>query len=86
MHDTYLLNNISKSLKELCEENKIKQINQFILIVSHNSHVNEDNLREHLELNNKNIIADNLQIKIQRKDIEDQTAIIDSLQGEILEM
>lgn len=85
MHDTYLLNKISQSIKEICEEHKIKRINQFTLVVSHHSHINEESLREHLELHNKDMIGDNLQIEIQREDIEDQTAIIHSLQGEMLE-
>lgn len=82
MHDTYLLNKISKALEKLCKENDIRKINQFTLVVNHNSHVNQENLRQHLEINNKNIIGDDLQISLQRDDIADQTAIIYSLQGE----
>lgn len=85
MHDTYLLNKISQSLNEICEENKIKSIDQFTLVVNNHSHINEKSLREHLEINNKNLIRNELKIIIQREDIEDQTAIIHSIQGEILE-
>ena len=48
MHDTFLLNKISHSLKEICKENNIKRIKQFSLVVNHDSHVNEENLLEHL--------------------------------------
>lgn len=86
MHDTYLLNKISNSLKEICEENNIKKIEQFTLVVNSRSHINEGNLREHLELNNKKLIGNELKINVQIEDIEDQIAIIHSLQGETLDM
>lgn len=85
MHDTYLLNRISQSLKEICEKNRIKRINKFVLVVSHESHINEENLQEHLELNNRQLIAENLEIRIHREDLENQTAIIHSIQGETFE-
>lgn len=84
MHDTYLLNKISKSLNEICEQHKIRLINQFKIVVSQQSHISEESLREHLEQYNKNIIGDELQIVIERDDIEDQTAIIHNIQGDII--
>jgi len=84
MHDTFLLNKISNSLKEICNENKISKIEQFTLVVNHHSHINEENLKEHLKLHNSDIIARQLKIEIQREDIEEQTAIIFSIQGETL--
>lgn len=85
MHDTFLLNKISHSLKEICKENNIKRIKQFSLVVNHDSHVNEENLLEHLKLHNPDIVAKELKIEIQREDIPSQTAIIKSIRGEILE-
>lgn len=85
MHDTYLLNKISKSLKDICHESKIEKINQFTLAVNHNSHINEENLREHLKNNNSELIGNALKINVVREDIEDHTAIIHSIQGESLE-
>lgn len=82
MHDTFLLNKISKSLKEICRLNMIKRLNYLSVIVNHNSHVNEENLLEHLQLHNKKIIGKDLVIEVQKQDIEDQTAIIQSIQGE----
>ncbi|AOT69425.1 hypothetical protein [Geosporobacter ferrireducens] len=86
MHDTYLLNKIAQSLKELCQEYKLKKIEAFTLVVNHHSHVNEESLREHLEIHSKECIGDALRIKLQREDIEEQTAIIHSLQGETFEL
>lgn len=82
MQDTYLLDKISNSIKEICNGKKIKRINEFTIVVNYNSNVDEENLREHLALNNKEHICDSLKIKIQREDIEEETAIIHSIQGE----
>lgn len=82
MHDTFLLNNISKLLGEICEQSKILKIDWLTILVNHNSHVNEENLREHLLLNNANLLNSNFKIKVKREDIEEQTAIIQSIQGE----
>ncbi|MDD2494097.1 MAG: hypothetical protein PHE29_02780 [Tissierellia bacterium] len=82
MHDTFLLNNISKLLGEICEQSKILKIDWLTIVVNHNSHVNEENLREHLLLNNANLLNSNFKIKVKREDIEEQTAIIQSIQGE----
>jgi Zn finger protein HypA/HybF involved in hydrogenase expression len=85
MHDTFLLNKVSKALKEICEKNKIKEVEEFTIVVNCNSHINEENLSEHLKLYNKDIISEKLQIKIQREDIEEQTAIIHNIKGELFE-
>lgn len=85
MHDTFLLKNISDSLKEICKENKINKIDQFTIAVNHDSHINEENLLEHLKLYNPNIIVRELKIEILRENIEQQTAIIKSIQGETFE-
>lgn len=82
MHDTFLLNKISDLLKEICDENKINRIEQFDLVVNHDSHINEENLLEHLKLHNSDIVSNELKLEIHRDDIEEQTAIIKSIQGE----
>lgn len=86
MHDTYLLNKVSKSLEGLCKENNVKMIDKFTIVVNNNSHINEEGLREHLKLHNRDIVADELQINIQRDDIEDQCAIIENIEGETFEI
>jgi Zn finger protein HypA/HybF involved in hydrogenase expression len=86
MHDTFLLNKVSKSLGEICEKYNIRRIEKFTIVVNHNSHLNEHNLREHLGIYSKNIIADNLEIEVRREDIEEQTAIIHNIEGETSEV
>ncbi|RBP61012.1 hypothetical protein DES36_11510 [Alkalibaculum bacchi] len=86
MHDTFLLQKISDSLREICSKNKIKTIEGFTLIVNHNSHINEENLLEHLRLYNSDITGREIIIKIYREDIGGQSAIIKSIQGETFEV
>lgn len=85
MHDTYLINKISKSLKEICKKSNIRKINQLTIVVNNNSHVNEKNLQEYLIENNMDLLAGKFKVIVQREDIEDQTAIIHSIQGETFE-
>jgi hydrogenase maturation protease len=85
MHDTYLLNNIHNSLKEICEKNMIKKINQITLVVNHESHINIDNLRNHLLDNKFEYMENQSEIIILRENIEEQVAIIRSIEGETCE-
>lgn len=82
MQDTYLLDKISNSIKEICNSKNIKRIHEFTIVVNHNSDVNEENLREHLAKHNKEHIDERLIIKIERDDLVEKTAIIHSIQGE----
>jgi len=82
MHDTFLLDKISKSLNIICEQSKIRKINRLTVVVSNFSHVNEENLLEHLQQNNANLLDNDFRVKVKREDIEEQTAIIQNIQGE----
>lgn len=82
MHDTILLNKISEVLKETCEANKIKKVDELTVVVNHKSHVNENNLYEHLQSVDNHLIGDWTRINIEREDIEDQTAILHNIRGE----
>lgn len=84
MHDTFLLNKISEMLKEICNQNKIDRIEQLTLVINHNSHINKENLLEHLKFHNADLLAKEIKVEILRDDIECQTAIIKSIQGENL--
>ena len=82
MHDSILLSKISESIKEVCEANKIKKVKTLTVIVNHKSHVNENNLYEHLKDINADLIGMWTKVKIEKEDIQDQTAILKSIQGE----
>jgi Zn finger protein HypA/HybF involved in hydrogenase expression len=82
MHDTILLSKISESIKEACTANKIKKVNTLTIVVNHKSHVNENNLYEHLKDINADLIGIWTKVNIEKGDIQDQTAILKSIQGE----
>jgi Zn finger protein HypA/HybF involved in hydrogenase expression len=82
MHDTILLSKISESLKEACIANKIKKVNTLTVVINHRSHVNSDNLYEHLQYANKNLVGKWTKINVMREEIQDQTAILKSIEGE----
>ena len=85
MHDTFLLDKISKSLNGICEQSKVRKVDRLTVIVNYNSHVSEENLIEYLKQNNANLLGSDFRVKVQREDIEDQTAKIHSIQGETAE-
>lgn len=82
MHDTILLSKISEELKNICATNNINKVKTFTVIVNHRSHVNEENLYEHLKNFDSNLVGKWTKINVQREDIQDQTAILKSIQGE----
>lgn len=82
MHDTILLSKISEKLKEICTSNNINKVNTFTVIVNHRSHVNQDNLYDHLQYADGNLVGEWTKINVQREEIQDQTAILKNIQGE----
>ena len=82
MHDTILLNKISEAVKQVCAANKIKKVNRLAVVVNHRSHVDENNLYEHLQYAGGDLVVIWTKIKVEREDIMDQTAILHSIQGE----
>ena len=82
MHDTILLNKISDAVSQVCEANNFKKVNKIAVVVNYRSHVDEHNLYEHLQNADGDLIGLWTEIKIEREDIQDQTAILHSIQGE----
>ncbi|AWK51961.1 hypothetical protein DIC82_13475 [Clostridium beijerinckii] len=82
MHDTILLSKISEELREICKANNINKVNSFTVIVNHRSHVHSDNLYDHLKYAHGNLVGEWTKINVQREDIQDQTAILKSIEGE----
>lgn len=85
MHNTHLLEKISKSLQEVCTNHNIKKIKNLVLTVNANSHVNDETLYDHLQNHNPDVIGEWTQIKVEEGDLPDQTAILHSIEGETLE-
>lgn len=82
MHDTYLLNNISKALKEICEKNNINRVNEVVITVNNDSHINQSNLHEHLSKEHRSLIGEWTNIRVIKDDIGELKAIIRMVQGE----
>jgi len=53
--------------------------------VNNNSHVNKENLYDHIIKCNSELIDENIEIVVERQPIEEQTAIIESLEGDVFE-
>jgi Zn finger protein HypA/HybF involved in hydrogenase expression len=82
MHDTILLSKITEVVVQECKNNNINKVTELVIKVNNNSHVDERNLYEHLQNACGTYIGDWTNIKVQRADIEDQTAILQSIEGE----
>lgn len=82
MHDTYLLEKISSSVKELCEENKIDKISELGLITDNDSHIDEPSLHKHLSIHNADFVGQWTKINIKRESLGAQIAVIYRLEGE----
>ena len=82
MHDTILLNKITEEVELLSKTNHFSKVNKLLICLNPNSHVNEDNLYDHLHHANKKLFGLWTQISIERDEIPDQVAILKSIEGE----
>jgi Zn finger protein HypA/HybF involved in hydrogenase expression len=82
MHDTILLSKISEAVSKVCAASNIKKVKKLAIVVSNGSHVNENNLYDHLQYMNGDLVGEWTEIRVQKEDILDQTAILHSIQGE----
>lgn len=82
MHDTILLNKISDSLEALCKAHNIKRIKRLSIIVDKNSHVDSDNLYDHLRSFNSNLAGEWTEIVVEKEQLDSQVAILHSIEGD----
>ena len=85
MHDTVLLSKISQEIERLCRENNIVKLLKIVVEVSCNSHVNHDNLKEYLKEYNVPLVGEWTTVIVKKEAIEEQSAYIHKLEGEIRE-
>ncbi|AJD32298.1 hypothetical protein AAGC94_06400 [Clostridium sporogenes] len=85
MHDTFLIDQIWVKVQEICKENKIEKLTKVVVTVNNNSHVNKENLYNHITKCNSKLVDENIKIVVERQPIEEQTAIIESLEGDVSE-
>lgn len=84
MHDTFLFENIWDALKEISLNNNIEYITYLEVIVHTNSHVNNESLYNHLISKNSKLIDNNTVVLVKREEIEELTAIISSVEGDMV--
>lgn len=83
MHDTFLIKKISDEVNELCKMNQLKKLTKLVVTVNDKSHVNEENLNHRLHHLNKKVFGSWTHIEVLRDDnIQDQTAILQTIEGE----
>lgn len=82
MHDSFLMQNISKSLNTICMDNGIKKVTLIEISVNSNSHINEENLLEHLMDMNSGFVDKYTQVKVVFEDIPQLTAAIKKIEGD----
>jgi Zn finger protein HypA/HybF involved in hydrogenase expression len=85
MHDSFLLHKIAASLQRICDDNHIAKINEVVIQVSYSSHMESQDLQEHLKEIIPNLVDSSTVVTVKSAEIEDQTAVIYMLKGDGLE-
>lgn len=85
MHDSLLLHKIADALQRICEENNFAKVMETVIEVSYNSHIESEDLHEHLLEIIPNLVDKDTVIHIRKVELAEQTAIIYMLMGKGLE-
>lgn len=83
MHDTILLDKISRGLENCCKDNKIVRINKLTVILNEDSQLNSSNLMEYLRSYNGGLVGEWTEINTETGDLPSQTAIIRNIEGDV---
>lgn len=83
MYDTYLIDRIWAKVQEVCTENKFEKLTKLVMTVDNNSPVNKENLYDYIIKCNNNLVDENIEIVIEKKPIDEQTATIKLLEGDV---
>lgn len=82
MHDSFLIQNIIKALKDICKNNNFVRIKSVQITVNWDSHITQQDLREHLmELCDEYINKDTIVVVV-FGDVPELIAKIDYIEGE----
>jgi len=84
MHDTFLLKRLSEELGVLCEANRLSRVTGLRVVTSLNSHVGHDSLYEQLSMDHSKEVGEWTDIIVEKREIDDLTAVIESVEGETL--
>ena len=81
MHDTHLIEKISRSVIGLCSEKKIYAINELCVSVHKDSHVTEGTLLEFIKNVKSTLVDQGTRIRVLRDQAEEKTALIRYIDG-----
>ena len=82
MHDSFLMQNIIKALKDICKNNNFVRIKSVQITINWDSHITQQDLREHLmELCDEYINKDTIVVVV-FGDVPELIAKIDYIEGE----
>lgn len=82
MHDMFLIKKISDEVIQLCKINRLNKVTKLVVTVNHRSHVNEENLTKQLLHLSRQIFGPWTIVQVLRDDIQDQIAILQTIEGE----
>ncbi|OJU08021.1 MAG: hypothetical protein BGN88_01570 [Clostridiales bacterium 43-6] len=82
MHDTFLNQNLFKSIVRLCDQHSIAKILVLTITVHTNSHICEQSIREYFADQNSMLIDDTSEILVHKKEITPLTSTIEQIDGE----
>ena len=81
MHDTFLFKRITDEVDRICKENNINKLTLLEVTVHTNSHVDKESLYEHLILEQSSLLDYSTNVVVNKKEIEELTAIINKVEG-----
>lgn len=82
MHDSLLFEKTYQTVRELCENNAIKKVNEIKMTVSMDSHVDGSHMLSHFMEHDSSLFGDWTEVIIEKRDIERLTAVVESINGE----
>ena len=82
MHDSLLFEKTYRTVRELCENNAIKRVNEIKLSVSMDSHADGPHMLKHFIERDNTLFNNRTHVIVQKRDITKLTVVIESIDGE----
>jgi Zn finger protein HypA/HybF involved in hydrogenase expression len=82
MHDSFLMQNIIKSIRDICVDNKFARVKDIELMVNWDSHITQTHLTEHLIELCDGYVDTNTKVVLIYGEVPELTAKIDYIEGE----
>ena len=82
MHDSLLFEKTYQTVRELCENNAIKKVNEIKMTVSMDSHMDGLHMLRHFVERDSMLFGEWTNVTIEKRNINSLTAVIESIDGE----